>query len=79
MKALSMIEFITISATLRKHLLEGRRVKYVDIVLDNRSGEIFTVTFRHWLKEETVFSVVNRGDNPKFVSLYDEIMDWLDS
>lgn len=76
MDPLSMYEFCAISGELKKHLLEGKKIKYVRFTLDNRTGDIFTITFEHLNFHTTVFTTVNREDTIN-KSLYEEIMDWL--
>lgn len=60
----------------------GKSIKYVDTVFDSRSMTYFRVVFRGFGDIRKTFTTQNRlhdGAEDKCVSLYDEIMDWLDN
>lgn len=78
MKAMSLNEFLVLTDILKHHLLNKKRIKYIEMQYDNRDGSVYCVTFKHWFCDDTVFTCVNRGD-AKFDSLYEEITNWLDS
>lgn len=53
-----------------------RRIKYVNPVFDNRTGDVFSVTFR-WFGGELCLHVCNeQRDLPD--SLYDRCVYWLE-
>lgn len=54
-----------------------KRVKYVYPAIDMRTNEVFTVEIHTVFTEKKIFSVVNRTEETG--SLFDEIMQWLDS
>lgn len=70
------LELLEILAKTRKHLLDGRRIKYVNFDADNRDGEIWRVVFRHWGHKETVFTNTGRPVEER-TNLFEEIMEWL--
>lgn len=59
----------------------GKSIKYVDMVYDQRSMSYFRITFRGFGDISKTFTTQNRlhdGAEDKCVSLYQEIMDWLE-
>jgi hypothetical protein len=80
MKTLSLKEFTKIVDIInKKHsLITGKAIKYLDSTFDFRTLSFFRINLRGFGKEKE-FTVVNRIEEPKFNTLYEEIIDWLDS
>jgi len=62
--------------------LNGRRIKYVDMNFDNRTGTVFTIHFRGTSNVAT-FTSTNRfnaaTNEMEDVRLFDEVWAWLES
>lgn len=61
----------------KKHFIEGRAIKYVNFDYDNRSRDIWRISFRHWFKDNpTIFTNTNRPIEERR-PLFEEIVEWL--
>lgn len=81
-RGLTIDELHNLYEIVKDHLLDGRRIKYIDSVYDNRTCIFFTITFRHWGIEDTVFTTTNRCLDkipPVHDNLYSEIIAWFAS
>jgi hypothetical protein len=81
-KPITTKQLVGILAEVKAHHdwpMQGRKIKYVDFHYNNRTCNIFTITFRGVsLGEDGVtLTCVNRLESEGDINLYAEVMAWL--
>lgn len=52
---------------------KGKKIKYIEPIIDMRTGKIFAIKFRGWHDKE--FAIVNENRNKNLLEL---VKEWLD-